>query len=324
MRKALLAALCVMGLCIWGATTASAGVITWKILESPTQAGHGPGPDLKLGTADDSLITQPPGTADPEQNKCDLVSGTQCAKNGVPTTGSFSFLKIETFYSGGCMYLDLADPNNGKPCTTIGECPGSPLGCQLCETVHSYMGYTSSLGNGLFTTCQEDPTDPKAFTYTGMTIGLSETVPGFSSGTLNLDTGTNGGTTPCGAGVMSSTLNLKFYLVDGLIGPAGHVPNVVLNGYVYSATAAAPVGICTYTAAEIDAIRATLPAGATYMMVVCEPGLTLADWPSTTAACLPKATVSSILVAYTTNAVGDCSSTCTPKSCAGGTAEDVE
>jgi hypothetical protein len=326
MRKEFLVALALIAFVFGTVGMANAGLIAWKILEDSAVAGDGPYSDNLVGHLTDS--SYPPDTY--EKNRCNLTGLANCETLGAPAVGSYSFVAMDLHQDKTCGYLH-DDPNGGKNCTDAGDCPGAELGCVDCTDdkvgwsngydSYSYFGNTNAaLGPGTFYTCQASGS---SFTYAGMNIGTSESVQGLGFGCLNLaSTGGGGGTTPCGAGLWSSNLNVDLKVALCLV-TGGTIPGITLNGRVYKKGDTVTTAVCNYTTGEISTLLGKVPAGGQYMLVACDNTLTLPAYPTTKATCLAGANVYSRVSAWTANDMTDCSTPCSPPptTCAGGEAE---
>jgi len=313
MKKEFLVVMCVMGLVFGAASMANAGALTWTLASDDALIGMGPGLDELLGTADD--------TTSGEKNNCNFNSGVNCDTTGTPSTGTYSFVKMDLVMDKSCM----TGTNAGGTCVDDTDCPGCVPGlcCAECSDVtYSYLNnggrHLQGLDNGTYLTCQEDGS---TFDYTALKIGTTESLPGTGGGCLSLLTpGDDSG--DCGVGTFSSLMDVGISIsVLGICNfDGGEVPNVTMAGRIYDLGVATPAGACDYSIAEINAIRASLPGTAQYMTVACAnqtlPG-------GLTTGCLSGADFISVMVAYTTGNASDCASACAG-GCLFGTAEGVE
>ena len=116
--KKLTMLLCVTGMMLWGVTSATAGTLTWTLLEHSSVAGNGPGADGVIGTADD--------TSSGEKNNCNFSTASNCDAGSTPAIGSYSYTAIEYTNPTWNSCLDLAaGPYSGAPCVCA-EPAGQP------------------------------------------------------------------------------------------------------------------------------------------------------------------------------------------------------
>lgn len=324
MRKELFVALCAIGLLVGGATLASATTVSWTIMQDASMAGKGPGPDLLLGTGDDSASGQ--------NNTCNLSGAANCGGGGTPGTGSWSYLALELPQATSCN--GGTAPGQGG-CTTNADC-GSGGICLTCPEVagpaydtFSYMGNINcALGNGTMKACQENG----VFKWTELKIGASESVAAGLGGTsinLNPVGSSSGYATGCGtAASWTSNANIGFWVgcVPNIVG--GTINGLNLNGRVFATAGSNTASICGYTSTQINALR-TIAAGksAAYMLVMCGT-TTIPDNSTTTSACLRGGTVQNVVVATTAADASVCTDAnpgcVAPGSCAGGVEEAAE
>jgi hypothetical protein len=309
MRKELLVALLAASFIFAGALSASAGSITWTIVQTAAMAGKSPGLDMRLGTSDDG------------SSLCNYSNATACVTSGSPTSGSYSFAYLDFQIPASCALA--SDPHKaGDPCTQNSDC-GSPVGvCVPCGDA-SYTFFArnpenTSRGAGTYTVeaCEG------SFEYTAVSIGSSEATFGSGGGCLTLVAGTDT-TSGCGVGDVSSLYTMDLWVRNPLNMAAcgfkaGVLPGLSLAGRVYDASAAAGTAICQYTTGEIDAILAAA-GGTGYVSILCGTG----TLPSgIEAACLSNSPWNSKIIAKTTS-VAACDDECA-SGCMAGTAEGVE
>ncbi|MEW6440333.1 MAG: hypothetical protein AB1640_05290 [bacterium] len=316
--KNVLAVLCAVALVFGMAGMASAGNVLWTILEDTSVTGHGPGADLRIGTGDDTLISD-----NTETNKCNFTAGANCAASGAPTTGSYSFVKMDLLTQD---YSCADGANAGQECTDTGspvtDCgAGAILGCVSCEDpTFTYLGIGTNLnGNGTMTICNSG----SGFSYSVLKIGTTESVPGLSGGCLTLDTPGDDTGTPCGLGAFNSTLDVTIKVAACLVA-GGRVPNVAMTGRVYQMGAAVTSGACGYDVPGVQALMAQAPANATYFMVSCANNQTLPL--DLTTACISGSRFNSKIIAYSTTSAADfsCSAECGGGGCMMGSADEAE
>ncbi len=326
MRKEIFVALCVIGLLVGWVSMASATTVSWTIMQDASMAGAGPGPDLLLGTTDDTTTLQ--------NNACNLSGSPDCTAGATPGTGSWSYIALELPLATSCN--GGTDPGAGG-CTTNADCGGTGI-CLTCPEVaggppaydtFSYMGNIGcALGNGTLKACQENG----VFKWTELKIGSSESVAAGLGGTsinLNPVGSSSGNATGCGtAASWTSQANIGFWVacIPNIVG--GKINGLNLNGRVYAATGTNGASNCGYSVSDIDAIRATADGkGAAYVLVMC--GTTsIPNDTTTSSACLRGGAVKNVLVATTNANVDVCTDAnpgcVAPGSCAGGVGEAAE
>jgi hypothetical protein len=156
--------------------------------------------------------------------------------------------------------------------------------------------------------------------YVNINWGSSEAIPGSGGGCITRATGGANTGGPCGVGTFTSTVDLALWvdLLGSCDFPAGDIPGIDLDGRVYDASAAAPAGVCGYSAAQVDGLI-TLAGGSGYLLIACD-SQTLPD--GLAAACISGSDFDSVIVAKTGANASDC------PDCSGGcvaaTADGVE
>jgi hypothetical protein len=308
MKKGLLVAVCGIGLMFWGVTAASAGSVTWTLVETEDMALHSPGNDELLGTPDD-------GTSD----KCNYSNAEECTTNGNPTTGAYSYTKLTFVQDMSC-----ALGTQGASCTENADCGGPLTPCAPCNLPSKvglgYFAKNPSAGNnrglGTMTTSACD----NGFSFSAMSVGTSEIVGSDGGGCLTLDSDVS--SSGCGVGSIGTTTDMKIWVstIPGCGFPAGTMPGIDLTGQIM----AGPTGsaVCGYNSGEVTSIMTDAGIGSgSYLMIVCGDGTLPTDLE---AACLPGADWYAILVAKTsTDIVTSCGDACS-SGCMAGTAEGVE
>ncbi len=312
--KRILVAFLAIGFIMAGAISVSAGTITWTMLETAGMAQHSPGADDLIGTADD-------GTSD----LCNYSDATACATTGSPTTGAYSFTRVNFVQTSSCALGD----NQGSTCTQNSDCGGLLGVCIDCNTgtggvAYGYFarnpsGGSRGLGTMTASACEG------GFDYTNISIGTSEVVGSDGGGCMTLTPGSGTANTGCGVGGVNTNLSLDLYTstIPGCGFKAGTMPGLNIGGQIYDAGVAVPSGICGYTIAEIGAMLADAGLGAgSYLSVMCGNG----NLPSNLqAGCLPGAAWLATMISKTSTAIGSvCGEACSSGGCMAGTAEGVE
>jgi hypothetical protein len=293
-RKRIVATLFMTGLFLGAAITLDAGEVTWTILEDPSVAGHGPGQDGLIGTADDTGMGQ--------NNSCNFSDLVDCEIGSTPSTGSWSFLVWEPQQTKSCLWGDHA----GDPCTTNEEC--GPMGfCHTCpdSPSYSYMGNVGGpRGNGTMTACQEHDISR----WTAFRIGSTNIIEGEIGPTyINLRTSPSIPNTLCGSGAFIATVNIKLTL--GSLAPLAEteIDYFPFLGRVYDTSDPITTSVCGYTITQLETIRAVaLEKGALYLLVMCGQVI----MPNNATTCLRNTPLEAVVVAYTTDNADDCTSLC--------------
>jgi hypothetical protein len=317
MRNQVFLAMVLTGLLIGSYSTATAGVVSWAVMQDPSVAGKGPGPDDLVGTPDDTTIG--------ENSSCNMTGLAGCAAGLTPETGAWSFAAMEL--DDAMLKSCLGGPNAGESCTTNEDCEGGYcIDCPQNEgpedpwDTYAYMGDLDRIGGqGTITVCQEDGI---TFRYTGISVGISESIPWVGSGCANLTSGGGPNTSNhCGAGAFTSTADITFS-VGACSDPGGRIENLELNGYIYPTAGSNGFNNCGYTTDEINSLRATAATkGGAFLLVMCGNGSIL-DTQATKAACLRGAETRHVIVAFTDDNADDCTTPCQPAgSCSGGPIE---
>ncbi len=318
MKKGLLVALCTVGLVIWGITAASAGTITWTMVETATMAKVAEGPDGLLGTGDDVSN----GT------NCNYSDASACAVTGNPTTGAYSLANLQFVQSSSCV---IASGGNspGDTCTQNSDC-GSPLGiCVDCNSgtggaATGYFARNPSGGSRGLGTLTANACD-NGFTWSNIAIGTSEVITASGGSCMTLTPGSGTGNSGCGVGPLSANMSLDLYTstLPNCGFKAGTMPGIALAGSVIDAGAGPGAPVCGYTVAQLGAIIADAGLGAgSYLSVLCGNGTLPSNLQS---ACLPGASWASVMVTKTSTSVGNaCGEACSSGGCMAGTAEGVE
>ena len=318
MKKGLLVALCVMGVVFWGITTASAGIISWSILQTGGMAGKGAGSDGLLGTGDDT-----------SGEKCNYSNATACAVTGSPTIGTYSFAKLNFVQSSSCV-LANSGHNPGDTCNVNADCGVGLAICVDCNSgsgglANTYfatnsVGGSKGLGTLTVNGC-EGQVD-----YTNISIGTSEVLGGSGGGCMTLKAGAATGGAGCGVGPISTTTDMDLWVSTPIPAcgfRAGVMPGIALAGRVYDAGAGAGATTCGYSIPQIDAIMSASGLGSgQYMLLVCGSGTLPSPLQS---ACLSGAAWNTKMLASTSASLAtSCADECGGGGCMAGTAEGVE
>ncbi len=317
MKKEILAAVLAVGFIFTGVISASAGTITWTLIETTGMKLHSPGADNLLGTSDDGL-----------SDKCNFSDATACAVTGNPTTGAYSFTEINFVQASSCA-LANSGHLQGDECTQNSDCGAGVLAvCADCNTPGQVgLGYFAknpsggSKGLGKMTASACD----NGFNYSNISIGTSEVVGADGGGCMTLTSGSGTANSGCSTGSVGANLSLDLYTstIPGCGFKAGTMPGLALAGRIYDAGTNPPAsGTCNYTAGELGAIMTGAGLGTgEYLNVMCGSGTLPSDLQ---AACLPGASWLSVLVSKTsTNVPASCADECST-GCMAGTAEGVE
>ncbi len=315
MRKELLVVLCAMMFVFSGVVAVSAGTVGWTLIETANMAGHSPGSDNLLGTAQD-------GTGD----NCNFSATTDCATNGNPTTGTYSFSKLNFVQSSSCALSN--EGKAGELCTQNSDC-GSLGVCVDCNTAGGGVAYAyfaknpngGSKGLGTLTWSACDG----GFKYSNISIGTSEVLSHAGGGCMTLTPGSGTANSGCGVGAVNSTFDLDLYTSTiGTCGfPAGTMPGLALSGSIIDAGTGATAAVCGYSTSEIGGIISDAGLGTgQYLMIICGSGQLPTGLQS---ACLSGASYQAIMVAKTsTDLATSCADACSSGGCMAGTAEGVE
>ncbi len=314
MKKEILVAFLAIGFIMAGALSASAGTVTWTIIETAGMAGKSPGVDGLLGTADD-------GTG----ALCNYDNATACAVTGAPTTGTFSYAQLGFVQTSSCVVANVLNP--GDPCTQNSDC-GTIGICVDCNTgaggaAQSFFARNPAGGSKGLGTMTADVCEG-GFSWTNMAIGTSEVLGGTGGSCMTL-TGGGGTNSGCAVGPMSTTFSMNLFTstIPNCGFPAGSMPGLALAGGIIDAGAGATGSLCGYTVAELGGIIASAGLGAgSYMSVLCGSGTLPGDLQS---ACLRGASWATTMIAKTSSAVPTvCGDSCGGGGCMAGTAEGVE
>ncbi len=319
MKKGLLVALCVIGVVFWGITTASAGIISWSILQNGGMAGKGPGSDGLLGTGDDT-----------SGEKCNYSNASACAVTGSPTSGTYSKAELNFVQSSSCV-LANSGHNPGDTCTQNSDCGVGLAICVDCNSgsgglARTYFATNPAGGGKGLGSLTVNGCDGQV-DYTNISIGTSEVLGGSGGGCMTLKAGAATGGAGCGVGPISTTTDMDLWVSTPIPAcgfKAGVMPGIALAGRVYDAGVAAPAAICGYSTGQIDTImgptHANLGSGQ-YMLLVCGSG-TLPD--PLQSACLSGAAWNTKMIASTSASLAtSCADECS-SGCMAGTAEGVE
>ncbi len=314
MKKEILVAFLAIGFIMAGAFSASAGTVTWTLIETASMAQATPGADNLLGTGDD-------GTGD----LCNYDDATACSVTGSPSVGAYSFSRLGFVQTSSCALGD----NQGSTCTQNSDCGGLLGVCVDCNTgaggvAYSYFtrnpsGGSRGLGTMTATVCDN------GFTWTNMSVGTSEVLGGSGGGCITLTAGSGGGNSGCGAGPSSTSVSMDLYTstIPNCGFKAGVMPGIALSGGIVDAGAGATGSLCGYTIAQIGSIIADAGLGAgNYLSILCGNGTLPTNLES---GCLPGASWLSVMVSKTSSSLpAVCAEACSTGGCMAGTAEGVE
>jgi hypothetical protein len=320
MRNGLVIALVLTGFLLGTVTFATAGVVTWTVLESSNPAGMGPGPDGEIG------VPGCPGTADNddttsgEWNTCNFDLTASCMTTGSPTSGSYSYSATEYLYANTC----YAGANIGLPCNDDTDCPDSQ--CYPCVKNPGWdlVLYMGDIGvtnaNGTMTMCQEGG----GATITSLKTGMSSPDP--LAGPLCNKLDPAGGpytTSACGVDVpISYSIDTISSLRGGnCLIPVGGSGGLTTQARVIDINDATPTATCGYTAADILCLQAEAPPTATYLLITC---ITATMPDPVPILCLSGAQIEAREVYWTADNASDCTSACGGSGCMAGTAEGLD
>jgi hypothetical protein len=313
MKKEILVAFIAIGFIFAGAISASAGTISWTLIETVGMKLHFPGTDNLLGTSDDVLTA-----------KCNYSNASACVVTGVPTQGTYSFAKLDFVQTSSC----ALGANQGQFCTQNSDCGGLVPVCVDCNTTAGGVAYTyfaknptgGSKGLGTMTESACD----NGFDWTNISIGTSEVVGGSGGGCMTLTAGSGKTNSGCGVGALSTNMTLDLYTstIANCGFKAGVMPGLVLAGAVIDAGAGASGSVCGYTVGQLGAIITAAGLGTgSYMSVLCGNGTLPTDLQS---GCLPGADWRTVMLSKTSaNVPSSCGEACS-SGCMAGTAEGVE
>jgi len=317
MRNGLITALVLTGFLLGTVTFATAGQVTWTILESANALGRGPGPDGVIGV---------PGCGDAEGddtttgewNTCNFDLTNDCMNTGSPTNGTYSYSATEYALPKSC----YGGSNNGQPCNDDTECPdGSCADCAKNAgwDLVLYVGDSGSNGgNGTMTMCQDAGSG--GATITSMKTGMSSPDPLAGPVCVNLGSGGPFTTDGCGVDVLFNyTVNTVTKAFNCTF-RVGSMDGLTSQARVIAIDDATPPATCGYSAADILCLQAEAPPEATYLLIGCS-GATLGTMDQM---CLSGATTQSKVVYWTADDASDCTSACGGGGCMAGTAEGVK
>jgi hypothetical protein len=301
MKKEMLVALLAIGFIFAGVVSASAGVVSWQLVESTSYAGNSPGTDNKLCTSDDG------------STNCNLDPVALCASLGSPTKGSCSYAELTFQMASSCTLA-----NDGQACTSNANCGGGV--CVPCSPNPgvTFFGNTGIWGGQKGQGYYEALTCENGFDITKISLGTSEVIGAVGGSCMTLDTFNS--SSGCGVGLASTSYDVDLWTSTvGSCGfPAGVMPGLNLSGRIMATTATA--GACGYTTTQLNNIVSTAGLSG-YLSVLCGSGTLPTDLQ---AVCIPGAPWSATIIASTSSAIPtECASTC-PEACTGGAAEGVE
>jgi hypothetical protein len=316
MKKEIMVAVLAIGFIFAGAISASAGTITWTMVETASMATHSPGADGRIGTGDDGV------------SLCNYSDASSCATTGAPTTGAYGFSTLNFTMASSCAIAALPKVQ-GDPCSTNADCgPGVCVDCNTPgRTGTTYFAKNPSGGSKGLGTMTASACD-NGFTYTNVAIGTSEVVGTGGGSCMTLTTGAPQGNSGC-SGAISTLTSMDLWVELPYVGTpcafrAGQMPGLNLAGSVFSGATNPPAtGTCGYTAAQVGAIMTDAGVGAgQYLFITCGNGTLPGDLQS---ACLRGASWTAKLVGKTSAVVPtSCGEACSSGGCMAGTAEDVE
>ncbi len=266
MKKGLFVALCAVGLVLAGVVAASAGTVGWTLVQTSTMKLHTPGSDNLLGTSDD-------GGGD----KCNFSAEKDCPTAGNPTSGTYSFAKLNFVQSSSCALANNGhnpgdDCTQNSDCGTIGICVDCNSGAGgVADTYFARNPSGGSRGIGTLTwnACEG------GFKYSNISIGTSEVLSHAGGGCMVLSPGSGAANSGCGVGPVSSTYDLDLYTstIPNCGFKAGTMPGLILAGSVVDAGAGASTSVCGYDTTEIGGIISDASLGTgDYLMIVCGSG----------------------------------------------------
>ncbi len=102
MKKEIMVAVLAIGFIFAGAISASAGSITWTMVETASMASHSPGADGRIGTGDDGV------------SLCNYSDASSCATAGTPTTGAYGFSTLNFTMASSCAIAALPKVQRGS------------------------------------------------------------------------------------------------------------------------------------------------------------------------------------------------------------------
>ena len=299
MKKGILVAFLAIGFIFTGVISASAGAVTWNLVQDPAWAGDSPDPLLCTGATNN-------GT------KCNMDVIKQCASVGNPTSGTCSFAQL-TFQMASSCGAGLT----GQSCTQNTDCGSTLTPCVPCAPNPgvTYFGTNpvSARGAGTYTTLNCDNT----VKVTGVAIGTSEVVShvGGSCMTMAAFNSASG----CGVGSHATDYDLQLWTsTTGSCGyNAGVMPGLSLSGQIMAT--GSPVAACGYTAPQLASIVSTAGLGG-YLAVLCGSG----TLPTLSSVCISGAPWQSTIIANASyNPTSECPAAC-PQGCTGAAAEGIE
>jgi hypothetical protein len=318
MRKGMITLICIVGMILWGVTTASAqSTVVWQMLEGNSIAGVDPGADLVFGNAGD-------GT-----DNCNFLPDTSPCNTGSPTVGAYSLNKVdfkpdprEECYSGLVSGGTPCKCNDGATtchpgadtCPAIpGQCGDTPgdccgfLPCNTCVDAISYFGASSGNPGTLTTTIGGGG----GVVVTDFNVGTSELILNSGGGCLGLYTPGDDGGAACpsrtAATSVPGVLDVDVHVGGCSLPSSGifQVDNVNYQGYIFPVNTP-PTSVCGYSGTTLSNLRADAIAAAgtstgLFVMVLCGTTTLPATGGISSLPCYSNAAVNFNMVGWTTD-----------------------
>jgi hypothetical protein len=319
MKKEFLVAVLAIGFIFAGAISASAGTITWTMVETTSMARHSPGAD--------GLIGQVNGIVSDGTTNCNYSDASSCATTGSPNTGAYGFSTLDFKQASSCAIAALP-VLVGDACTTNDNCgPGVCVDCNTPSRVGTtYFAKNPTGGSRGLGTMTANACD-NGFTYSNVSIGTSEVVGTSGGSCMTLTPSSPQSNSGC-SGALNTLTSMDLWIEVPIIGtpcafPAGQMPGLNLAGSVFAGGSTPASGTCGYTGPDVGAMMTDAGVGAgQYLFITCGTGTLPSNLQS---ACLRSADWTAMLVGKTSSAVPTvCGAACSTGGCMAGTAEGVE